>query len=284
MKQRFIPKLSLLLLCPLIMGAAQAQVQGSRGKVEAAIALLRDMHYEEGFAAYRKLPKDVIDPEQKLLVAMVAYTHGDSAMYLSILLDLMAAHGYEDSPHTSGMLFHDDISSGRHAAWYDQHLDSCRIAFFSTHLARFHVIDELRKIYELDQARGVVYTHASDQGGADSILSGLDGENFHRILALANVYGLPNNMDDQWNATGIVNLVLHHCGKNPDRFQERWDAIWPYLERAYSEGKISNGFLFIYDQSLSTHTGMQSFGTLPDVPVRDSDGLRQRRTEHGLEP
>jgi hypothetical protein len=95
---------------------------------------------------------------------------------------------------------------------------------------------------------------------------------------------LPNDFDDLWNTSGIVELVLFHCGKNPHGFQQRWDAVMPYLDKAFAAGKIGSEYLRIYDTTMHMNTGFQYYGTLENVTVQDPEGLRQRRNEHGLVP
>lgn len=263
--------------------SAKAQ-QPLEAGIDKVISLLRDMHYSEAYAAYDNLTAAHINPERKLLIATVAFEHGDSSIFLKILLDLMAEHGFEDGSATRGMPFHEDISIGAHKTWYIQHLDSCRIRFINSHIRRFEVIRRIESIRQKDQLRGLIYASIADQEIADSIVTRIDSANLQELVDIARVWGLPNNFDDQLNAEGIVGLVLLHCGKNPVGFHERWNSIWPYLDKAFKEGKITNGFIYIYDQTLRMHSGQQYYGTLNGVPVSDPINLDIRRSEYGISP
>ncbi|MBS1941498.1 MAG: hypothetical protein JST38_11560 [Bacteroidetes bacterium] len=205
-------------------------------------------------------------------------------MFKTVLLDLAANHGFFENGPMKINALREALDSGGYAIWLASKRDSCRIHFLRTHIDRSEVMRRMRRIYELDQARALVERYSSVDSVTYSIVTGIDQENLYEIIALAHEYGLPNDFDDLWNTSGLVELVLFHCGKNPHGFQQRWDAIMPYLNKAYAAGKIGSEYLRIYDTTLYMNAGVQYYGTLENAPVRDPKGLPQRRAERGLAP
>lgn len=52
---------------------------------------------------------------------------------------------------------------------------------------------------------------------------------------------------------------------------EVWGLLFPFLEKAYLEGKISDNFFKHYDTYLYQYEGYQYYGTLgDDIPYKDN--------------
>lgn len=249
--------------------------------LDSVFRLVEVKELPRAFKLFQTLDHSHVDPRGKLSICIEAYLAGDSGLFKHILVDLTANHGYMNDSTTTGMVFASDITSGRYAVWYHSIEDSCRSAFEVSHAPRKEVIETLKHIYARDQSRAYVYNTISRESLADSIVIERDNANFSELIQLSAHYGLPNGYDDLYNAGGIVELVLLHCGKNPTGFQDRWDAIMPYINQMFDKGKDDNGFAYIYDMTLQFHSGQQYYGTLPgEVPVRDPDGLAARRTKY----
>jgi hypothetical protein len=285
--QRRTPRKSIrhALLFALVFSSQSLQAQYPVFPLlDSALALMDGPGYTEGARLYRTLEPARVDPRQKLSVCLGAFYHHDSSLFKEVMLDLVANHGFLETGPIQVTVLRDALERGGYADWLAQKRDSCRSHFFHTHLNRMEVIRRIHCIHKLDQARALVLRYSSDDSVADSIIAGIDQENLRDIIALANEFGLPNDFDDLWNTSGIVELVLFHCGKNPHGFQQRWDAVMPYLDKAFAAGKIGSEYLRIYDTTMHMNTGFQYYGTLENVTVQDPEGLRQRRNEHGLVP
>lgn len=260
-------------------------VQGQDSRMDSVIDLFKQWRFDDAYHEYFMIPSKEINPIQKLLVATLAHNYGDTANYLKIMLDLMANHGYENDDTAIGYPFYQDLTSeGRHGLWYKEKIDSCRANFLTTHIDRLEVIQKMKYIHAVDQLRGTISSIVVNPAMADSIIYKLDEANLYEILRLSKMYGMPNSYDDAYDTEGIVGLVLLHCGYYPAGFQRRWDNVFKYLNAAYDAGKIGNGFISLYDLGVNWHTGKQYFGTMPDVPVEDVEGLNERRARYNLSP
>ena len=82
---------------------------------------------------------------------------------------------------------------------------------------------------------------------------------------------------------GAVNLVLLHALKDPKLILRTWSFLSPFIERAFMQGKIDSGNLYMYDYWLNEHFGYQYYKLLDDtVPVKNQEKLAERRLRLGL--
>src|SRR5690606_33343734 len=224
--------------------------------IDSLFYMISNQQSPQAFALYESLIHSEFEPRAKLSIAIEAYKEKNESVFKSVLLDLMANHGFVNDNSTQGVLFSTDITSGIYAEWFNNVKDSCKFVYEKTHFQRKEVIETLKRIYERDQSRGEIYRTITDEKLADSIVMALDETNFQELLLISKSYGLPNGFDDVYNAGGIVELVLLHCSKNPSGFQDRWDAIMPFINQIFDLDKGSNGFTYIYDMTSRLHFGV----------------------------
>jgi hypothetical protein len=252
-------------------------------RLDTVFLLVEQNDLHGALATYSSIDAGLIDPRSKVSLCLDVYAKNDSAWFKALLTDLVTNHGFVNNAETAGYLFANDITEGRYREWYRQLEITGSRVFRRTHASRTSVMDSLVVLHASDQTRRAIYRTVLDEHKADSIIMINDARNFERLLSLCRTHGLPNGYDDQYNATGIVELILLHCAKNPDGYQERWDAIMPYIDDAFLAGKGDNGFAYYFDMTLQYHKGMQYYGTLPaNIPILDPEGLAVRRAKYCL--
>lgn len=274
-----MPLIGLLLFSSV---AAFGQCSTERGEINRILQQIANGHASEAFENYTNLNQSKIDPRSKLAVCIEAYMANDTALFRSILVDLMCHHGYRNDATTVGMAFSQDITRGGQSYWFKSVEDSCYAAFEHVNPHRKPVIRALNDLYAQDQLK-LPNAHLRDAEVNDSIIHAIRMENFHNLVQLCEEHGLPNGFDDAYDSGGLVELILLHASNTPEDFGESWRHIMPFIDRAFSEGKGDNGFAYIYDYFSQIHFGNQYYGTLDDsIPIVDPEHLPQRKSKYCL--
>ncbi|MDR2906871.1 MAG: hypothetical protein LBU91_02640 [Bacteroidales bacterium] len=100
---------------------------------------------------------------------------------------------------------------------------------------------------------------------------------------------VPNSFDNNWDDQASYMIVFKHLtsiiGKDSTItiFLNLWEQNMKYFIAAFKQGKISNEFCYFYDLNLEYSSGVQYFGTLKDVPMKDVEGFEQRREEFEID-
>jgi len=115
----------------------------------------------------------------------------------------------------------------------------------------------------------------------DSILQTLLNE----YLDICQLQGcVPNSFDNNLYDQAHYLLIFRHlsfinAGTNCFNY---WEENLKYFINAFKAGKIMSEFCVEYDHVSRGATGMQYFGTLIDVPIRDPETFEQRKTEYDI--
>jgi hypothetical protein len=119
----------------------------------------------------------------------------------------------------------------------------------------------------------------------DSILKEVDMGHVRKIqeLSIQNNGELPNSFDHGIYVSNYIEFVLFHNFKQGN-IEEATALIFPYLEKAYLNGKISSYFFGMYDHYCSIYYGYQYYGTLEDesIKVKDKENLFMRKQKYRL--
>jgi hypothetical protein len=265
------------------LASALGQCSTERIKIERIIQQIANGHASEAFLSYANLDRSKIDPRSKLAICTEAYMEGDTALFRSILMDLMSSHGYRNDATTVGMTFSQDITTGGQSHWFRFVADSCYAVFEHVNPHRKPVIQALNGLYARDQLKSPE-VHSRGTELNDSLIHAIRMENFQGLVHLCEEHGLPNGFDDAYDSGGIVELILLHASNTPEDFRESWGRIMPFIDRAFAEGKGDNGFAYIYDFFSQSHFGHQYYGTLDDsIPIMDPEHLPQRKSKYCLQ-
>jgi len=156
----------------------------------------------------------------------------------------------------------------------------------------FLVQREVEKLFTIDQTRIYFYpmlynnSELSDSMTINIIQKELDKLDYSNILAissLAHKYGLPNNFDHGYNTYYRVTLLMLHSMSQEMNIKRVWVVLFPFLEQAYFDGKISYTFFYHYDKCLLKAIGYQYYGTMnDDVPNIDPENLKERKNKYSL--
>jgi hypothetical protein len=98
-----------------------------------------------------------------------------------------------------------------------------------------------------------------------------------KLCVLNNNY-IPNNFDNGIGTFNTISLIIFHNLKRGKKLDQIRNEIFPLLEQAYIDYKISGDLFYTYDYHLNLHTGFQYYGTLPDtIPCIDKEHLESRK-------
>jgi len=132
-----------------------------------------------------------------------------------------------------------------------------------------------------DQEDRVLYDYLKRP---DSIITILDlGRIFELRKLCERINTFPNDFDNGVGTYYRAQFLLAHSLKSADHFFQSWELLFPYLEKAYFDDKISGSFFKLYDTFHYRHFGTQYYGTLgKEVPVKDEYELNKRKLKYNL--
>lgn len=113
----------------------------------------------------------------------------------------------------------------------------------------------------------------------DLSINEVDTKNFLLIKELIKVNNneIPNNFDNGIGIFGKISLIICHNLKRGINIENITKHIYPSLEKAYLQNKISEEMFYILDQKLYLYYGYQCYGTLSDsIPTHNFDYLNQK--------
>lgn len=119
----------------------------------------------------------------------------------------------------------------------------------------------------------------------DSLLTAIDANNIISLqnACIKNDNYLLNNFDNGYLSSRIVGLIISHNLKRGKYLNETWERLYPFVEQAYIDGKISDVLLHEYDFNLNKHYGYQYYGTLGvEVPINDMETFCDRKKRLSL--
>lgn len=110
-----------------------------------------------------------------------------------------------------------------------------------------------RKILAMDHTRIFFYhilygTAVYDSTTTKCVQTELDNLDYSNILAIVSIcqkYGLPNNFEHGYNTYYQITLLMLHSMSHEVNIKRVWSVLFPFLERAYFDGKISYIFIFM---------------------------------------
>lgn len=160
-----------------------------------------------------------------------------------------------------------------------------------------YVYDSLTSIYYTDSSMSafrqeiaqfqaqerVVYPKYLQSNADDSLKASIDSL-FQSLLSLCvRQNALPNVKRNGYNMDISIPL-FHILSVSDSLLQKRWEEIFPFVEKAFDAGEISNSYFFMYDRLLYRQYGRQYFGGMgKDVPTIDSSDPTEREKRYRIE-
>lgn len=118
----------------------------------------------------------------------------------------------------------------------------------------------------------------------DSIIAKIDFFHIEEIvkLCILNDSILLNSFDNEIGINNKLGLILWHNLKTKTNFQKSWDALLPFIDKAYFQNKISYTFFKSYDKWSVYHYGNQYYGTIEGAVIRDNETYFERKIKYKL--
>lgn len=100
------------------------------------------------------------------------------------------------------------------------------------------------------------------------------------ILICQKQNGLPNSFDNKF-IFDISMSIFHILSTDNHTLIDKWNRIFPFIEKSFLEGKISNSYFFQYDRLLYMGLKKQYFGTFGSkVSIIDSQNVEERKKKY----
>ncbi|MCB9448533.1 MAG: hypothetical protein H6585_09345 [Flavobacteriales bacterium] len=150
-----------------------------------------------------------------------------------------------------------------------------------------YTINTIDRLYARDQMLVAFSQFDHDSCSVSkNIASTIENNDFENLLEIVrlckmNNNELPTGYDFAIDTYSKIQMILWHNLKSKNNFQRAWEQLFPYLEKAYFDGKISNSFLYAYDKLSYVHFGYQYYGTI-SAPVKDEATLKERQQDYKL--
>lgn len=234
-----------------------------------------------------------IDPSERLQFATLALTEGDVDFYKTEVKDLIRYSGYfftyEDTLKSPAMT--EKLKTHHLLDWLVSETNANYPLWIKENTEAYFIQSKLLAMAEVNKTRSYYYKlidyceSKNDSLGKAEVLNylrDLDFTQLYTIITFSKTHGLPTNFDAGYSSYYIFQKILINNAYDIFNFKRTWHHIFPHLEKAYFDGKISNSFLKIYDKALQQHFGHQYYGTIEGIEITDPDGLAERRKKFGL--
>ena len=228
-----------------------------------------------------------VDPIFKKIFCFYALKHDDLDYFKNSMKYLIVNYGYKYSKYdlslslidTSKLTLTKLLKDNNLENWLFDVSDSLYPVWIKNNPRSFEVKQKLNEINTIDQAMRIGFNDL-DSLTWDAIMK-KDYLNLKTLLQLCDSNGiLPNNFDQGIGSSDWFTIYLHNI-KSYQTF-EIWEEFLPYLERTYLAGKIDNDCFVMYDRILAQFYGVQYFGFLEDVPIKDEEHLLERKEKYGF--
>ena len=266
--------------------------------------LLNINKYSEAKQKFITLTKsNKIDPDYKLFFIQYSLMYDDTCFYKSEIKQLMSKHGlqidYADSLlideryNVLNYLKSEKLkkwsvnkSTTKYGIWSFKNQRSVKIkealnlAKERDRLVRTITFSFYPKIQRYDTlCFNNVYLAYKNE------IADVDTKNCHLVEDLCKFNGnyLPNNFDNGIGTFNAISLFISHNLKQGTNIEYIRNKIFPYIEKAYLDGKIDASLFYTYDNRLYQYFGYQYYGTLSDsIPILDKETFLERKNRLSL--
>jgi len=234
-----------------------------------------------------------IDPAERVKFSRYALENGDIDYFKSEQIDLIKNYGYffTSADTIKFGIYHELLKKNNLLEWLIDQTNQNYPLWVKENPDAFFMQQKILAMTEANKSRYYFYrlmdyhNERNDSLAHNEVLKYLQDFDFtqlYEIIEISRNNGLPNNFDFGYNTYYQIQIILTNNMFDKFNFERTWHHIFPLLEMAYFDGKISNTFLFLYDEACEKHYNHQYYGTLENVTVKDSTGLKARRIKFGL--
>lgn len=266
--------------------------------VDSIMFQFDSLEYKTLKGRFLQLDKDYsIDPSNELIFLGLSIENNDKRFYKKRLKSLIRKHGFSYSisdtlgeRKTTGLLIQVHLQG--ESQWLSKLSQKHFSHWVKKNPLAYKIQNEINTLAELDQMSVRMFSsYAFDESTSDStknkikdILFKSGRSNIDRLAAICEEIGtFPNNYDFGIGSYFKLGALIDHSLEAKENFHYAWDKLFPYLEKAYLEGKIDHSFFLFYDMHSAMHFGTQRFGFAPEfIPMEDEENWITRKEKYGL--
>jgi len=234
--------------------------------------------------------KYLVEPSQKISFLRYSFDNKDYIFLKEQIKILIEKNGFSiQQVNLNSYNFYSTLASGELSEWYKDTFKNYYPIWLKKNIGKMEAIKIIDNLYIQDQLLSSFDKFSTDSSCLQSkqfstMIAQEDFQHLEEIVDLSKKNGgLPNGFEYTTDIYQKIQLILLHNLKTKENFSKAWALIFPYLEKAYFDGKISYSFLYAYDAYSNMHFGHQYYGFLDKVPVKDSEGLSERKKRYKLQ-
>lgn len=235
-----------------------------------------DRQYDKLKSAWSGLPKETIPLSSYKSYLQIAVSNADTSLSEELVSLLVEKYGFDVAKERQYSLnLVDSVRNVFLMKRYYAKWDSLRFLWEQNNRAQEDVCREVTRFQEKEH---VVYPKYLKNSADPVLKAGIDSL-FEHLLSVCHLQDALPNEERNGNGKDISIPLFHILSVSDSALQERWKRIFPFVERAFESGEISNSYFFLYDRLLFRQQGIQAFGSMgQDVPmIEGADYGQQKR-------
>jgi len=262
--------------------------------------------YKQGLALWNSINKTyLVNPEKKTYFLDIAWRNKDIESFKETLENLVRDDGFEMNDLEKHHQLYDELKANRVMwDWLNSVYEKNHKLYLSKYADNLWLVQKCRDYVFINEKIIFDVVNAFRWGGAndesqqrkvDSIQQQLSWNVFVDLFEISSqLKHLPNNFDcHHFSVNSNVANVLSANLSNNYKIEEKWLLIRPYLESAFTEGKIAPlSYLYYCDLYSNNAFGYQIYGTITynrngeklTVPIKDEESVNALRAAKGVGP
>ena len=256
-----------------------------------SISPIIDSNYWKAKDMWLKLEKKYpIDNRERLLFICNSYNNKDIKYFKKELKYLIKCNGFEINNSLKWLSFYQSITTGELKDWYETLIKKQHKIWLKHNLDKIETINIIEQLFVKDQTMSLLSSYFGIKDTTNENLhkffDKIQHENYANLKRIVEISEknneLPNTFDYPLLVMGKIEIIILHNLKDSTNFEKKWNLIFPYIEKAYFDGKISNSSFKMYDKLLFEFFGYQYYGTIKGAPIKDIDTYEQRKKKYKL--
>lgn len=237
-----------------------------------------DGQYDKLKSAWSSLPRETIPLSAYKIYLQIAVSNADTSLSEELVSLMVEKYGFDVVRERQYSL--NLVDSARNVFLMERHYakwDSLRFLWKQNNRTQEATGREIARFQEKER---VVYPRYLKNPADPALKAGIDSL-FEHLLYICHLQDALPNEESNGYGKDISIPLFHILSVSDSALQERWKRIFPFVERAFESGEISNSYFFLYDRLLFRQKGIQAFGGMgQDVPMIEGADYEQQKRRY----
>ncbi len=233
-----------------------------------------DKQYEHLKSAWQKLPDGKVGLLSYQNYLQIALANADTGIEATVSM-LVERYGFDFRQYSGDAA--DSTKNIFFCRRYYAQWDSLLAVWQRNHSDMAAFRQEITHFKERERIVYPNYLRSATDTGLKASIDSL----FESLLSLCVRQNALPNMEHNGYGMDISIPLFHILSISDSLLQERWAKIFPFIEKAFEAGEISNSYFFMYDRLLYRQCGRQYFGGMDrEVPIIDGSDYTERQKRY----